>query len=264
MTALATFRALHRADRPLVLVNAWDAFSAALVQRAGGQAIATSSAALAWSLGYPDDHAFDRQVFVGAVERIRGAVSVPVTADVEDGFSDDPAAVARFVQDLVKAGACGINLEDGTGSPEQLQAKIRAIRAALGGDVFINARIDVLLRGLPFDDREAEVLRRAKAYQAAGADGLFLPGTADRELFARLGAAVALPWNAMLGKADQPISAFDGCGVSRVSTGILPSLVAYSALDAFAARLLDGGNGKASSPLTFGAANSLFTGGRTA
>lgn len=107
-------------------------------------------------------------------------VRVPLTTDIEGGFSDDPVAVGRLVGEVIAAGAVGINLEDGTGDPQRFAAKIAAAReaaAAAGVRVFVNARTDVFLRGLaPAGEQVGEVLRRAAIYQAAGADGLFVPG----------------------------------------------------------------------------------------
>lgn len=144
---------LHAADAPLLLPNCWDAASARLWQDAGAQAVATASAALSWSRGYPDGGALPPEALLQTLADILRCVSVPVSVDVEDGYSDDPGAVAALVERVASLGAAGINLEDGGGAPELLAAKITAIRIRLGARaLFVNARTDVYLRGLAQGD----------------------------------------------------------------------------------------------------------------
>ncbi|MBA2672438.1 isocitrate lyase/phosphoenolpyruvate mutase family protein, partial [Ramlibacter sp.] len=172
------FFSLHAAAQPLVLPNAWDAASAALFQDTGATAIATSSASLAWALGYKDGGGLPRQELMGAVERILRVIGIPLTVDMEDGYSDDPAEVAALAAQLAQAGAVGINLEDGSKPPAVLAAKIAAIRGKLdAGSFFINARTDVYLRSLaPAGAQVPMAVERAQQYRAAGADGIFVPG----------------------------------------------------------------------------------------
>ena len=145
----ARFEALHRANELLVLPNAWDAGSARLAQEKGAQAVGTTSAAMAWSCGYPDGSALPQAALLQRVGEIVRARSIPVTVDIEDGYSDDPEQVAALASKLVELGVVGINLEDGAGAPEVLVEKISAIRHALAGRaLFINARTDVYLRGM--------------------------------------------------------------------------------------------------------------------
>ncbi|WP_327085555.1 isocitrate lyase/phosphoenolpyruvate mutase family protein [Nonomuraea sp. NBC_01738] len=172
---MTTFAELHRTGDPLLLPNAWDVGSAVAIAAAGAKAIATTSAGVAWSLGVPDgaDLGAERQAAV--IERIVGAVGVPVSADIEAGYDSVEATVAAVVQ----AGAAGINLEDRVGAdlldPAEQADRLAAARAA-GGSVWINARTDVYLAG---SRRLDEVQRRAEAYAAAGADSLFVPGLID-------------------------------------------------------------------------------------
>src|SRR5580704_7403795 len=145
------FRALHATGKLLILPNAWDAGSARLAEDCGAKAIATSSAAVCWAHGYADGETMPTAILLAAVAEIVRVVNVPVSVDSEAGFSSDPEAVADFVMALARAGAVGINLEDGTAPPDLLAAKIAAIKNACereGMDVFVNARTDVVLKKL--------------------------------------------------------------------------------------------------------------------
>jgi len=221
-SAAARFRHLH-AQGLLRLANAWDAGTARLIEHLGAPAVATTSAGLAWAQGYPDGDALDVDALLHAVAGIARAIDVPLTVDVEGGYSDDPAAVADTVMRVVQAGAAGINLEDGARDPALLAAKIRTIRAACvvqGLDVFINARTDVYLRGLVADDvRVDETLARADLYRDAGADGLFVPGLVDADAIRTLAARCGLPLNVMLRPQLRDLAALEALGVRRISTG---------------------------------------------
>src|SRR5213078_3501234 len=183
---LATaFHALHRGPEPLILANAWDAGSARLIESLGARAIATTSAGVAWVHGYPDGDALPEPQLLATAQAIARVIRVPLSMDIEAGYSDDPDAVGRLAAALIEAGVVGINLEDGAGTPELLCAKIARIRRVareLGVDLYINARTDVYLRGLsPEADRVAETCAggalsrgrserhlRAEARRAAG------------------------------------------------------------------------------------------------
>ena len=125
------FRRLHDGEL-LILPNAWDAGSARLIESRGAKAIATTSAGLAWSRGYPDGDALPVEELLSAVRAIARVIGVPLTIDVEGGYSNDPAAVARLVAEILEAGAVGINIEDGSGSPALRCAKIAAARESAG------------------------------------------------------------------------------------------------------------------------------------
>jgi 2-methylisocitrate lyase-like PEP mutase family enzyme len=196
-----TFRKLHDGSSLLCLANAWDAGSARLVESLGGTAVGTTSAGVAWSLGYGDGGGMPAAAALAASTNIARVLAIPLTVDVEDGYSPDPDAVASHVTQLVEAGVAGINIEDGADDPAVLAAKIEAIRratAAAGADVFINVRTDVYLRGLaPEGARVPEVLARAKTYRGAGADGLFVPGICLAEEIREVAASTDLPLNVM-------------------------------------------------------------------
>jgi len=224
------FLALHHGSEPLILPNAWDVISARLVEDAGFPAIATTSAGVAWSLGYADGQRVSRDEMLAAVARITRAVRVPVTADLEAAYGPRPEDAADTARGAIKAGAVGFNFEDTSGDPKQplldipLQvARIRAARAAadeLGVHLVINARTDVYLDEVgPPDTRFAEVVRRLTAYRDAGADCLFAPGTADRDTIAALVEAVRAPLNVLATPASPTVADLARLRVARISLG---------------------------------------------
>jgi 2-methylisocitrate lyase-like PEP mutase family enzyme len=235
----AKFRALHAGF--LVLPNAWDAASARAAQEAGAQAIATSSAAVAWCHGYADGEAMPHEVVMTSTQEILRVVKVPVTVDSEAGYSADTAKVAAHVAKLIDLGVAGINLEDGTDAPDLLAAKIRAIRA-MGKDIFINARADVFLKNLvPDGEKLGEMIRRGKLYQEAGADGLFAPAMTNLSDIREVVGAVKLPLNSLVQKALPPLSELKAAGVRRVSVGASIGRAAYGAGMRAVKMLLDEG-----------------------
>ncbi len=229
------FRSLHRKGDPVVLVNAWDAATARLLASVGAPAIATSSAAMAWSLGRADGEGATVPGFVEAVERIVAAVDVPVTVDVEAGQGQTPGDVAATIRRVLHAGAVGVNLEDRVlpaATPAALydigdqQLRIRAARAAgelAGVELVINARIDTYLAeiGAP-EGRLEETLRRAAAYTAAGADVIYVPAVRDAETIGALCAGIEAPLNVLAVPGSPPVSELAALGVARVSLGSWP------------------------------------------
>ncbi len=217
------FRALHDRSSILVLANAWDVASAKMIAKAGAKAIATTSAGVANSLGYADGNVLPRDLAVAAVQRIARGVDLPVTADIEEGYGETAGAVCETIEAIIEAGAVGINIEDGRNPPDVLAERIAAIRertAALGVPLFINARTDVYLLGLTsVGERLGETVRRARLYQEAGADGIFVPRLAERESIASLCQQVELPIN-LLAVPGLTIPAELGTlGVARLSAG---------------------------------------------
>ena len=215
------FLALHQAGPPLLIANAWDAASAVLWQHAGAPAIGTSSAALAWACGHADGGALPHSALMEKVRDIVRVASVPVSVDVEDGYSDDPQVAAARILEIVETGAVGINIEDGAGAPTLLADKIRAIRDALGGrPLFINARTDVYLRGMASGDPAvAMTLERLALYADAGADGAFVPCIAGGNEIAAVVAGTPLPLNVMAMPGLPPLAELQGIGVRRISAG---------------------------------------------
>ena len=262
---MSTFRDLHSPGRLLILPNAWDAGSARVIEDAGAEAIATTSSGVAWARGYPDGNALPTRVLVAAVAEIVRVIRVPVSADVEAGYSDDPRAVAETVAAVIGAGAAGINLEDGAGTPDLLCAKIEAVKAAAlraDVDLFVNARTDVFLKQLAPPERAVEVtIERARRYQAAGCDGVFVPGLADPAAIRAVVAGIApLPLNVMAYPGLPGAPELRELGVRRLSAGAAIASAALGRARSRVRAFLDGGR---SEPLfdesvAYGPTNALF------
>lgn len=256
------FTSLHSATSPLVIPNAWDAASAALFAHEGATAIATSSAALAWSLGYADGGQLPRGELLAAITRIQRVIHIPLTVDLEDGYSDAPQAVAGLVGEIAALGVAGINLEDGAQAPGVLADKIAACRRLLGKrPLFINARTDVYLRGLAKGDAAiAMTLERAKLYQTAGADGLFVPGMASVEDTTRIAGETALPLNLMLLPNMPAIADLFAAGARRFTAGPATFQTAYGHARGLAQALLADHNisGLFVNSVGYDAMNALF------
>jgi 2-methylisocitrate lyase-like PEP mutase family enzyme len=220
-TNFTIFRDLHFAPAPFLLLNAWDAASAALCQREGAVAVATSSAALAWSLGYPDGGALPRQELLAAVKRLTRVLHVPLSVDIEDGYSDSPEEVATLVLEIAQCGVAGINIEDGAGTPEQLCKKLHAIRHILAGtELFVNVRTDVFLRQLAPQDTALNVsIARLAQYREAGADAAFVPGLVQLEQVSTLASAIGMPLNLMILPEMPTIADLAAAGAQRFSLG---------------------------------------------
>jgi 2-methylisocitrate lyase-like PEP mutase family enzyme len=263
-----TLRELH--DGVLVLPNAWDAGSAAMIAAAGAKAIATTSAGVSWALGRRDGQQLTREEMAAAIARIVAAVDLPVTADVEGGYGPDPDAVAETVRAVIATGAVGINLEDSqpTGgqlfSPEAQAERVAAARAAAakGGlpQFFVNVRTDVYLFGIGAPEgRLDDVLARAAAYTQAGADGLFVPGLLDLDTLTTLASKVSLPVNVMAGPGAPDVAALAQAGVRRVSLGMAITQAAYTLARKAAAEMLGTGTYEVIADADdFGTINSAF------
>ncbi|MFG2119991.1 isocitrate lyase/phosphoenolpyruvate mutase family protein [Streptomyces sp. NPDC048710] len=266
-SALA-FRALHVPGRPLVLPNAWDPVSAAVVVEAGAAAVATTSAGLAWALGTADGDRLDRDRALAAVARVVDAVRVPVTADIEGGYAEDAAGVADTVRAVIAAGAVGVNIEDARhaagGEPlrqvaEQAEriAAARAAADAEGLPLFVNARIDTFLRGAGGVDL---TLERAAAFLAAGADGIFVPGAVDPETVKALVAGVDGPLNVLVGPGAPTVAELAALGVARISAGSSLAEAAHALVRRAARELLrEGTYGALAGGADYGELNALLT-----
>ncbi len=243
---------LHGGPAILVLPNVWDVASARLVEHAGFKAIATSSAAIANSLGYADGERISRAEMLAVVKRIAGKVALPVTADLEAGYGNEPEAMTETAKAMIEAGAVGLNLEDGTNdaaSPlveTELQVnkvrRIREVASSLGIHVVINARTDVYLAqaGEPAGRFERAV-GRARVYRKAGADCLFVPGVYDAETIGRLVKSIDGPVNVLAGAATPPVAELERLGVRRVSFGSWPARAALGLFSRFARELVEKG-----------------------
>lgn len=264
------FRAMHDRSQVLVLANAWDAGSARLFARMGFAAVATTSGGVSWSLGHADGEHASLDEVVDVVARITRTVDVPVTADMEAGFGDTPAAVARSMRAVIEAGAVGVNLEDGLHAPGALRdlddavARIHAAREAADASavpLVINARTDAWLLGYGASDAERfdETVRRAKAFLAAGADCIFPIGLGDAAMLAALVEAVDAPVNVAARPGMPSVDELGRIGVARVSTATRFATVALSAVQAAARDVLDNGRFDAlASTLSHGDVQRMF------
>ncbi|MEU1421520.1 isocitrate lyase/phosphoenolpyruvate mutase family protein [Kitasatospora sp. NPDC005751] len=226
--------ALHRPGEPLVLANVWDAVGARLVAAAGARAVATASASVSWTLGSADGDAADRAEVLAQTALIVRSVALPVTADLESGFGATAAEVGETVTALLGTGAVGVNLEDGGRPAAEAAERIAAARAAAdtaGVPLFVNGRTDVFLKQLGDPaGRLDEAVDRLRAYVAAGADGVFVPGVADPETIAALVAAVPAPLNVLAGPGSPSVPELAKLGVARVSLGPGLARAAYAAV----------------------------------
>lgn len=236
------FHALHRPGDPLVLFNVWDVGSANTVAATGAGAIATGSWSVAAANGFADGERLPLDLALANLRRIVGATDLPVTIDLESGYGDTANDVRRTVQATIDAGAIGCNLEDShpaNGSLRDVADQAGRLEQARGAAdtagfrFFINARTDVFFQKPTAEHAGSMVtvaLERARAYAAAGADGLFVPGLVDERLIAELVKASPLPVNIMAGTATPPLTRLAALGVARVSHGPGPYLAAMDFL----------------------------------
>jgi 2-methylisocitrate lyase-like PEP mutase family enzyme len=246
------FLELHRGSKILVLPNAWDVASARIFEDAGFPAIGTTSAGVAFSLGYPDGQKISRGEMLSVVRRIAEAVEVPVTADVEAGFGSTPEEVADTAREVIASGAVGMNLEDGVEEKPDLLADVNRQKEIIGavlevaeraGVPFVlNARTDIFLYGIgPAETRLARAIERLNAYHAAGAPVLFAPGVKDKETIAQLARGLAGPLNILATVGTPPVAELQQLGVARVSVGSGPMRATLGFLGRMARQLREEG-----------------------
>lgn len=261
------FRALHQPGTPLLLANAWDAATAKIAAAAGATAIATSSAALAWSLGYADGDEVDRDQALDAVRRIAAAVDLPVSADIEGGYPRSPGGIPGTIRAVVEAGAVGVNFEDCLyDAPSELlsaddqSSRIATVREAAGPELFINARTDTYLRSVGDPEKRLDdTLSRAAAYLAAGADGVFVPGVTDPDTVRALVDGIDGPVNILVGPGAPPVAELATLGVARLSLGSSTAAAAYSLAHRAATDLFGPGTYESlTGNLDYGALNTLM------
>ncbi|WP_188836709.1 isocitrate lyase/PEP mutase family protein [Flexivirga endophytica] len=257
----AAFHALH--GDLLVLPNCWDAASAAVIEHAGAKALATSSAAVAWSLGTRDGNMLDRGLMLEHLQRICAVATVPVSCDVESGFGDSAADLAETTRLVIEAGAVGVNLEDALSGAlrpvEEAADRVRVVREAAdaaGVNLYLNARTDSYLLGAA--DFEGTVAR-AVAYLGAGASGIFVPGVTDLEEVARLTAAIDAPVNILTGPGAPAVPALKEAGARRVSAGSSLAGAIFGHIERATRELLEHGTyDELAGPRSWGEMNGLF------
>jgi 2-methylisocitrate lyase-like PEP mutase family enzyme len=234
---------LHHGPSPLVLINAWDAASAAMVEHCGLPAVASSSAAVANAMGHPDGQHLPWAQMLDAVGRMARAVQVPVTADIEAGFAADVKQLESSIAQVVAAGAVGVNLEDALPGHEhfgplypvaeqvaRIQAACRA-GATQGIHLVINARVDAYWQsGVSPEDALRNTLERGTAYMQAGADCVFVPGLRHPEHIRAVVDHLQAPVNILAGPGVPSIPELAKLGVKRVSYGSGPHRAAMGLL----------------------------------
>ncbi|MFV8749210.1 isocitrate lyase/PEP mutase family protein [Nannocystaceae bacterium ST9] len=247
----ADFRRLHERGC-FVMPNPWDVGSARFLAQAGFPALATTSAGLAFSLGLPDRvGVIPLAALLAHVEALVAATDLPINADFQAGYADDPEGVAINVRACVATGVAGLSIEDASGDPNQplftiadASARIRAARAAIdeaGGDVILTGRAECFLVGQPDLD---EVIRRLRAYADAGADCLYAPGITTRTQIAALVDALApRPINLLIARPSElEVDDIAALGVRRISLGSALARVAWGAFMRAARAIADRGS----------------------
>ena len=258
----ATLRTLHKGSDPLILANVWDVAGARLIESLGFPAVATSSAAIANSLGYRDGERISREEMLSVVSRIAASVNIPVSADIEGGYASAPEQMAETTRKLIEAGAVGLNLEDGEADRTRLTpidrqvSKIAALRAAAasaGVQLVLNARTDAFWwKGADPKTRWADIVQRANAYREAGADSVFVPGMQKADDIARFAKESPGPLNIIAFTGTPSIPELRRLGVVRVSVGPGPYRAALGLLKKIANELREHGtyNGIAENALS--------------
>ncbi len=245
------FRRLHDRIEPVILPNAWDVPSARVFEDEGFHAVATSSAGMMVSLGYPDGEEIPRAEFLAAVKRMARALSVPLSVDVVSGFGGSADAVVKTVKAVLAAGGVGINIEDFVHSAKKLLplekqvARLKALvrlRELQNVRFVINARTDALRFADGGEEMKmTEAIRRAEAYRDLGADCVYPMGLTDAPSISKFVKAVNYPTNVMVRKGLPPVPELRRMGVVRVSFGPSASYAAMGLLKRASREILESG-----------------------
>ncbi|MCB6184202.1 isocitrate lyase/phosphoenolpyruvate mutase family protein [Leeia sp. TBRC 13508] len=265
------FQALHQREKAFAIPNPWDAGTARILSSLGFEALATTSAGLAFSLGRRDaEGALTRDEVLANAKLIVDATDLPVAADLENGFGDQPAVVAETIRLAAACGLVGGSIEDATGKKEQpiydFSLAVERIAAAaesahrLPFPFVLVARAENFLNGKQDLD---DTIKRLQAYEAAGADVLFAPGLPDAEAIRTVCAAVTKPVNVVMGLRGQhyTMKQLTDLGVKRVSLGSSLSPAALSGLINAAKEIMDEGTFSfANNTISFDAVNAFMKG----
>lgn len=249
MTAYLKFKELHRQKQPLLIGNVWNVQSAKVYEKLNFQAIGTSSAAIAHSLGYEDGEQLPFSDLLFIVERISKSVALPLSVDIESGYGNTAAEIADNINTLEKSGVAGINIEDGfiengerkmkDGSQfSKLLQEIKNILAKQGVSVFINVRCDAFLLNMP--DARQIATERIKKYEQAGADGIFLPCIAKESDIVSIISQTKLPLNVMCMPELPDFETLENLGVKRISMGNFLNGFTYTLLENITTKILTG------------------------
>ncbi|MCF2860284.1 isocitrate lyase/phosphoenolpyruvate mutase family protein [Pseudoalteromonas sp. SMS1] len=233
------FEAFHQQVEPLILANVWDAESAKRAKQAGYQAMGTSSAAIASVLGYEDGGKMPFEALLFMVKRIVASCSLPLSVDIESGFSADPKVIVENIQQLAEIGVVGVNIEDSIVTSTRdltdkyvFQSMLKEIISELtlqGTPIFINVRCDAFLLGL--EHARVEAITRAQLYEEAGANGLFFPCVTKEADIEALVKSTRLPINVMTMPELPNFKALTLLGVKRISMGNFAHMSIYKQLD---------------------------------
>ncbi len=228
MNSFENFKKLHTGKTPLHIGNVWDTNSAIMLESKGYKALGTTSAAIASSLGYKDGEniSFDDLFYV--IKKIKNKISLPLTVDLEAGYSRDKNKICENITNLIELGVVGINIEDSivtSGDREITDARdfsqiIKCIKSYLAEnatDVFLNIRTDYFIMGL--DNALEETMHRSRLYEEAGADGLFVPCVTDEQDIKQIVENTSLPINVMTMPDLPDFSKLQELGVKRISSG---------------------------------------------
>ncbi len=230
------FMAMHKNDKMFVLPNVWDAGSAVIFERAGFEALATTSAGVAYALGYPDGEDISFNDLLGVIKQINKRISVPLSCDFERGYSDDITEIKNNAKKLIEEGVIGFNIEDGKpdGTLDDLEFQLKKITALaelkkeLDVDFVINARTCVYWLNIGNDEEKLnEAISRSNAFIKAGADCVFIPGAIDKETVKNLTTNINGPINIVLNPKFYDIKELEKIGVKRLSLGSSAARFAY-------------------------------------
>jgi len=231
----ARFRALHEREQLFLMPNPWDVGSTRLLESAGFEALATTSAGFAWSLGRPDQNV-SRTELVAHVATLAAATDLPLNVDSERCYPDDLGGVTHTVELLREAGAAGFSIEDynpATGSMDDVAAAAERVAEAAEASrrqeepMVLTGRAENHIRGVHDLD---DTIKRLIAYRDAGADVVYAPGLTDLDQIARVAEAVRIPLNVLALPSAPSLGDLAAVGVRRISTGSLLAGVAYGAL----------------------------------
>jgi 2-methylisocitrate lyase-like PEP mutase family enzyme len=239
MTDYEKFHQLHYQSQPLILANVWNAKSAQIAENSGFKAVATSSGAIAESLGYKDGEFIPFPELLYMVQRIKAGISIPLSVDFERGYTNDLKVLNEHIQKLIDTGVVGINLEDAQGEDIFLK-KLSSIKNYLiktNQQLFINSRTDGFLQKLP--SPLETTIKRAKLYKEAGADGLFVTGVQDSEIIKEIVSSTTLPVNVVGLAKTASISTLADCGVKRVSMAVFLYKATYNKAEIMAKEILN-------------------------
>lgn len=263
------FHQLHHTGKTLVLPNAWDCVSARLFQESGFEAIATTSSGISWACGYKDGEHIPPGLMIDAVRRIVSVVTVPVTADIEGGyFRGNKEGFRNFIEAVIDTGVVGVNLEDGNSRTRKLNdlkdqvAEIEAIKAIArnkGINLFVNARTDAMDTPDHMDARISLCIERAKAFEDAGADGIFIPFIREMKTVEVLKRAIKLPLNILIDPALN-VAELKALKVERITLGGKPILATLHLLKRLSRQLRESDEWKSlfTDDPTYGDVNEWF------